>query len=250
MNQCEFSGAPDIELYFYDELDAAARARVEAHLRKCGECRRHLHDLGVIRTALAGTPRVDAPPAAEWSGFMRRLDERCDIASPRARALGGWMPLVAVAAIVELLVIGVFVAARLRQHDTQPAQVATAPPAAAPLQAAASDRLLREQTDDLLQRSKLVVLSLAARDAQHTAPPDWDYERALAGSLLEDTRLFRLAAQKRGLSNVASTMGDLETVLLEASLSDDKDPEALARVQRLIHKRDLLLKMQVARAGI
>ena len=250
MNPCESSASPEIELYFYDELDAAARARVETHLQECRECRRHLDDLGVIRTALAGTPRVDAPPAAEWSGFMRRLDERCDIASPRASTLRTWAPLIAAAAIVELLIIGVFVAARLRQHAAPPAQVATAQPAAAPRQTAASDRLLREQTDDLLQRSKLVVLGLAARDAQHTAPPDWDYERTLAGSLLEDTRLFRLAAQKRGLSDVASTMGDLETVLLEASLSDDKDPEALARVQRLIHKRDLLLKMQVASSGI
>jgi hypothetical protein len=34
-------------------------------------------------------------------------------------------------------------------------------------------------------------------------------------------------------------------VLLEASLSDSSDREALERVQRLIAKRDLLMKMQV-----
>jgi hypothetical protein len=40
-------------------------------------------------------------------------------------------------------------------------------------------------------------------------------------------------------------MGDLETVLLETSLSDQADPRALERVQTLIRKRDLVVKMQV-----
>jgi hypothetical protein len=40
-------------------------------------------------------------------------------------------------------------------------------------------------------------------------------------------------------------MRDLETVLLEASLSDSTDKDALERVQRLIAKRDLVVKMQV-----
>ena len=249
---CELSSSPDIELYFYDELDVASRQRVERHVAHCAECRERLEDLASIRAALAEVPRVSAPPADDWSGFMRRLDERCDILPARKRVFRSWAPAIAVAAILELLIIGVFLASRLRQHDA-PGQVAAEQPASMrprTTSATPSDRLLRQQADDLLDRSKLVVLNLAARDAQHTSAPEWDYERNLAGSLLEDARLFRLAAQKRGLSDVASTMGDLETVLLEASLSDENDPEALARVQRLIHKRDLVLKMQVARAGI
>jgi hypothetical protein len=63
--------------------------------------------------------------------------------------------------------------------------------------------------------------------------------------VLADTRLYRLAAQDRGVTDVARVMRDLETVLLEASLSDSSDREALERVQRLIAKRDLLMKMQV-----
>jgi hypothetical protein len=57
--------------------------------------------------------------------------------------------------------------------------------------------------------------------------------------------LYRLAAQNHGLPDLARVMGDLETVLLEASLSDQKDPQALDRLQRLIRKRDLVVKMQV-----
>ena len=84
-----------------------------------------------------------------------------------------------------------------------------------------------------------------ARDPEHTDANDWEYERDLAGSLLEDTRLYRRAAEEHGLSDIAHVMGDLETVLLETSMSEHADSAALERVQRLIRKRDLVVKMQV-----
>jgi hypothetical protein len=44
-------------------------------------------------------------------------------------------------------------------------------------------------------------------------------------------------------------MRDLETVLLETALSDNSDRDALERLQRLIAKRDLVMKMQVISTG-
>ena len=70
MNGCTLVGAEAVELYFYDEVDAAERARVEAHLAECAACRQVLGDLRVINHALASRPAVDAPPAGDWSGFM------------------------------------------------------------------------------------------------------------------------------------------------------------------------------------
>jgi hypothetical protein len=96
-----------------------------------------------------------------------------------------------------------------------------------------------------LERSKLVVLGLATRDPQKTRSSDWKYERELAGNLLPETRLYRLAAQERGVADVAHVMRDLETVLLEASMSDGSDRESLERVQRLIARRGLVSKMQI-----
>ena len=78
MTACHLWDTPDIELYFYDELDVADTTRVSAHLRGCAECRQRLDDLRAIRRALSG-PAVEAPPAGDWSGFMRRLDEACDV---------------------------------------------------------------------------------------------------------------------------------------------------------------------------
>ena len=107
-----------------------------------------------------------------------------------------------------------------------------------------TDRGLREGSLEHLERSKLVVFGLATRDP-HARARDWQYERALAGTLLSDTRLYRQAAMQDGAADVARVMRDLETVLLEASMSDKMDRAALERVQRLIAKRDLVVKMQV-----
>ena len=262
MTGCDF----DVVLYFYDEMDGVDRASATAHLRECAACRQRLDDLHAIRRALASHPAVEAPPAGDWSGFMRRLDEAVGAARPAAAADRPavlehdgthWSvrSLVPLAAMLALVTIGILMAARFRTLEPPPRTAALAPDAAAapaaktdPASAATlarGDQALREISAEHIERSKLVVLGLATRDPRGTTAADWQYERTLAGTLLNDTRLYRLAAQDRGVSDVARVMRDLETVLLEASLSDNTDRGALERVQRLITKRDLVVKMQV-----
>jgi hypothetical protein len=261
MNDCELLDTPDVELYFYGELDPVERARVDAHLRECDTCRQRLEDLHVIRRALALRPAVDAPPAGDWSGFMRRLDASVGLRPTRhiessvvlERTQRGWSArhVIALAAMLAIVTIGVFIAARFRTAGPAPTVAGTIgadavgvqPAAAAPVEA--PDHALREGTAEHLERSKLVVLGLATRDPSHTQSEDWRYERRLAGTLLNDTRLYRQAAMEHGAADVARVMRDLETVLLEASMSDEADRDALQRVQRLITKRDLVVKMQV-----
>jgi hypothetical protein len=60
--------------------------------------------------------------------------------------------------------------------------------------------------------------------------------------------MYRLAAEDRGLTDIAGVMRDLEIVLLQTSLTDEKDPSALPQIQRLIRKRDLLEKMDAVAA--
>ena len=257
MSACEF----DIVLYFYGEMDAAELARASAHLRRCEACRQRLEDLQAIRRALAERPVVDAPPAGDWSGFMRRLDEAVapgrPVAQPAPAAVleytrGRWSvrQVVALAALLALVTVAVLAAARFRTVAPAPQTAAarSMPAAAVPL-AAGLNQSLREGSVEHLERSKLVVLGLTARDPHETTAEDWQYERRLAGTLLPDTRLYRMAAQDRGVADVARVMRDLETVLLEASLSDNSDRDALGRLQRLIGKRDLVVKMQVVATG-
>jgi hypothetical protein len=255
---CELWDAPDIELYFYDELDAASRVRAAAHLKTCAACRQRLDDLRTIGRALASRPPVAAPPAGDWSGFMRRLDAAVGLDVPRPAAVlehdgRTWRVrhLAAFAAMAAIVAAGLFVVARARPPKATVARTASS----VDLQVATATHpreigltpvaALREVSAEHFERSKLVVLGLAARDPLHTRPSDWQYERTLAGTLLPDTRLYRIAAQERGATDVAHVMRDLETVLLEASLSDSADRASLERVQRLIARRGLVAKMQV-----
>jgi hypothetical protein len=250
----------DVVLYFYDEMDAVERVRAAAHLRACEPCRQRLDDLRAIRHALGTRPAVDAPPAGDWSGFMRRLDAAVGPTRPSARSEpaaileyeeGRWSVrhLVALAAMLALVTIAVVAAARYRGAAMLPQSVENTVPASVPAAVTAPapepNQSLREVSVEHLERSKLVVLGLTSRDPEQTSAADWQYERRLAGTLLSDTRLYRMAAQDRGVADVARVMRDLETVLLEASLSDSSDRDALERLQRLIAKRDLVMKMQV-----
>lgn len=268
MTACELFESADVEMYFYAELDPVDRARVEMHMRGCEGCRQRLEDLHAIRRALAARPAIDAPPAGDWSGFMRRLDRAVAPASEpskfravepsnlRTVELRNRRTLIALAAMLALVAMGVLMAARFRMAPLPvgapgaaagEARASVSVPAVAPaVQKAPThlDRGLREGSAEHLERSKLVVLGLVTRDPR--APSgDWQYERTLAGTLLTDTRLYRQAANQGRVSDVERVMRDLETVLLEASMSDSRDRAALARVQRLIAKRDLVVKMQV-----
>ena len=266
MTRCDVQASGAIELYFYDESEAAERGRVETHLRGCAECADALEELRVIRDALAGRPDVSAPASGDWSGFMKRLGTAIDaeqnarrvvVLAPRA-ARHKFVAYFAMAAVLTLVTTGVTMALRSRQ--TQSAQtLATAadgtvrqsrsgvgssrPDTTDKAAAEARDADFAALSEEHFERSKLVVLGLATKDPEDRHASDWAYERELASSLLNDTRMYRLAAEDRGLANIAGVMRDLEFVLLETSLTDEKDPAALRQLQRVIQKRDLLEKM-------
>jgi hypothetical protein len=253
MTACDVHASGAIELYFYDELDAAERQAVDDHLQSCSHCRSVLADLATIRTALAERPVVSSPPEGDWSGFMTRLD--ASIANERAvrpavstasreTARSAYLSYLAVAALLALVTFTVAIVLRSR---TMPAPPETAPGAdrAAATPATTDTAAFEALSEEHFERSKLVVLGLATKDAQPGTSADWAYERSLASSLLNDTRIYRLAAEDRGLTALAGVMRDLELVLLQTALTDGKDPASLPQIQRLIRKRDLLEKMDV-----
>ena len=258
MNTCTIHDAGSVELYFYGELAPAEHAVVGEHLRHCRQCRTALEELTVIRQALAARPDIAAPPTGDWSAFMNRLDEAVRGAVPAAVvvSLDSRRPsvvrrpvlnLLATAALLALVVASVFLASRARQQLVHPqnndqARVADGMPT--DLETTQSG--LASVSAGHLERSKLVVLGLVTRQPDDVKRSDWAYERELATSLLNDTRLYRIAAEQRGLTSLAGVMRDLELVLLQTSMADDTDAAALPRIQRLIRKRGLVEKMDVA----
>jgi len=251
MTTCDVHGSGDIELYFYDELTLREREAIERHVLQCADCRAALDELRVIREALAGRPVVSAPRHGDWSAFMSRLN--ASIASEPAHDGQGplqrrgprspYVAYLAMAALLALVTISVAVAIRSRNAPGSAAIAPIADRTASPVSrdVAAFTAL----TEEHFERSKLVVLGLATKDPQGGRATDWAYERALASGLLNDTRMYRLAAEDRGLNGLAGVMRDLELVLLQTSLTDEKDPASLPQLQRLIRRRDLIEKLDV-----
>lgn len=265
---CRIQDDGTIELYFYGELDETAHASVRAHLAGCRDCAQVLEELQVIRAALSTRPDISGPASGDWTAFMARLDaavqqHRLVPFAPRpavAKTVLTRRPfvgLLATAALLAVVALSVFMASRAGRTITDQSgptpveQVASRDTPVEPeMQAALTAVGLRH-----LERSKLVVLGLATKDSMpDSAPgqgPDWAYERELATSLLNDTRIYRQAAEQRGLTRLASVMRDLELVLLQTSMAEAGDRTALPQIQRLIHKRGLVEKMDgVGTTGI
>jgi hypothetical protein len=250
MTTCDVQQDGAVELFFYDELDPAARERMLVHLRTCRECASAFEELQLIRDLLAERPDVSAPPAGDWSGFMRRLNTAVNApARGTSATIRSYIGLLATAALLAIVTISVYFVAKDRSSFA----------------GATGSLAVSTRTDDTLvetaglksvgeqhfERSKLVVLGLAAKEADQTPVADWAYERELASSLLKDTRVYRMAAEQRGLNRLAGVMRDLELVLLETSMADERDGAALGQIQKLIQKRGLIEKMDtVATLGM
>ena len=258
MKTCFLQAAGRIELYFYDELDAAARRETEHHLNICGQCRQALDELEVIRAALLARPDVSAPARGDWAPFMARLDgairqesaSRTLPASPRAVGAGSrqYVVYIAMAALLALVTmsVGMIVRSRIAAGSATPAAVAGGG-RTEPVRWT-DDEAFAALSEQHFERAKLVVLGLANKETGEGLPSEWQYGRELASTLLVDTRLYRLAAEDRGMKPLAKLMGDLELVLLQASLSGDPQPDTLAQIQNLIRKRDLVTRMNVMAA--
>ena len=241
---CDYHDRGAVVLAFYGELDAAERERFDAHLAGCGSCRAALEELDAIAHALDARRHEASPPGGDWSPFMARLDAHLGREVTR-RSRSWWMPAgygaaLKVAAMAALVTAAVLAGRQWEhwRHDGQ--AVSEAPAGAGPSTDAVADL-----AEDHLERSKLVLLGLVTKDPGAARPADWRYERDLAGQMLADTAQYRLAASQQGLDGLAGVLGDLELVLLQTSLSDDADPNALARLQNLIGKRDLLVRIEV-----
>ena len=262
---CDAQTSGTTELYFYGELTPAERDAFERHLAGCELCRCALEELATIRAALAARPAVSAPPDGDWSAFMSRLDRATEedeqasgrFAVPPHAAIGrrSYVGYLAMAALLALVTMSVVVVMRSRSPEQangtarieeqarfRPLQRTSGPIAADP---AGERQAFAELSEEHFEKSKLVVLGLTTKDAERATSRDWTYERQLASALLADTRMYRMAAEDRGLESLAGVMSDLEVVLLQTSLTDETDPASLGQIQRLIHKRDLLEKMEV-----
>jgi len=226
-----------VELYFYDELTPRARDEASAHFAACEACRASLADLRAIGDALAS--RADDAPEGGWRPFMARLEARLDatrtfqVSDLPAIRLARFGQIAAALALVASGALGGWLLSRA-DRDT--------PREAAPRGSYA----VAEAGHTELERARVVLAGLA----QKSDGEAWSLERRMAASLLPDVRLIRQAAADRGRGDLADILTDVEALLLQASYAETDDPETLARLRGMIDRRDLLMRLSLARRGI
>jgi hypothetical protein len=249
---CRWARRGGVELCYYGELDDRAEAAFRAHLDRCETCRTALAELEAIGRALPR--RVEhAPPHGDWGPFMARLARRMAQEDDWrvARRPRAW--LATLAASVALAAAGLAAGLGLRAWwaGRTPLVVSRRPPVVVAPDAAAASAAADVTPAALshLERTKVVVLGLAAMDAARVRPDDWRAARRRASALLADTAQYRLVAAEQNRRVLADILGDLETVLLEAALGDEADRASVARIQRLVDRRDLLARIDMVTAG-
>jgi len=115
----------ELSAYLDEELDAAARARVETHLAGCAECREVLEGLRqVVRRART---LDDRPPARDlWPGIASRIGsaDTADVLPlvPRRRRFAFSVPQLAAAAVA-LMVLSTGATVLFTRHAAQIAAV-------------------------------------------------------------------------------------------------------------------------------
>jgi hypothetical protein len=227
----------ELLLDFYGESTARERTQVRTHLEQCDECRMLDNELRAVLTAVDATP-LNEPP----SGFEREMWARIEPLLPVRQSWrtrwSGMVPRLAVAASVGVLVVAAFAAGRV--WDRPPVRSSEA----IVEDEITTERMLRAEVEDHLERSQRVLVELVNTDYQVGAPVSGD--RARAADLVAAGRLYRRSAEQVGDSEIGRLLEDLERVLVEvANGPTDVAPEDISRLRQRIDDQDLLFRVRV-----
>jgi hypothetical protein len=227
----------ELLLDFYGEGSEADRARTGAHLEQCEKCRALDQELRAVLIAVDTAPIAEPP-----SGFERemwaRIEPLLPVQQTRRARWSFMMPRLAVAASIAVLVVAAFAAGRIWDRQSQES------PAVADADSMVTERLLRAEVEDHLERSQRMLVELVNADYEIGAPVVGD--RTRAADLVAAGRLYRRSALEVGDAEIGMLLEDLERVLVEvANGPADIAPEELARLRRRIDDQDLMFRVRV-----
>jgi hypothetical protein len=224
----------DLILYYYGEADGSPSAR--EHLDACEACRAEYAGLQRVLNMVDG-----APAPARAADYGARVWSRLQPSIGRPRWLLFWPGRQwGLAAGVAALVVAAFFVGRYY------------PPSQSTKMAAAGqvrERILLVAVGDHLERSQMVLVELA--NAQPGQPLDVSFERARAGDLVAENRLYRQTALRTGDSSLASVLDELEPVLLEIARGPSElSAEELENLRRRIEGDGILFRVRIADSTI
>ena len=225
----------DLILHYY--RDSERTDEIDALLDTSDELRRRFESIRAVLDAVEPEP---VPERSELYGHAVWRAVRPQIERPLGRESSRWLsfPKAAGWAVAATLLLAIsFWAGR---ESAPPAADVTA------LSAAARERILLVAVSDHLERSQFLLVELANAPGETVLESDLTAARELT----RQNRLFRLAAQNNGESEVEQVLDELERFLTElAHVSTEESTELAGLVERL-EQKNLIFKVRVLGARL
>jgi hypothetical protein len=229
------------ELFAYREGEMKGRETFAAHLQECGECRAELERIEEVFQALNAMPVPDPGEdygAKVWRQIANRLPEK------RRGWWAGWFAprrLMALGVAAALLVLA-FYAGRKTSPKVGGDEIADA--------GKIRERVLVVAVGQHLGKSEMILMELSNAQPAETGKKLINISTAQrrAEDLVEENRLYRQTALNDGDNAIASTLDELQRVLLDVANSPaEVTPAQFESIQKRIAAQGILLKVRVVR---
>jgi len=225
------------ELIAYRDGEGRGREAFIAHLNECVECRREMERVEAVYAALDAMPVPD--PGEDYG---RRVWQQIAPRLPEKR--GNWRGvffeprrLAAFGAVAALVFLAFFVGRISKKHASGPEVT----------EEKVRERVLVVAVGEHLGRSEMVLVELANTQPEKGQKfVDISAEQKRAEDLLEENRLYRQTALREGDTAMASTLDELERVLLDIANSPDEVTAAqFESLRKHIESKGILFKVRV-----
>lgn len=226
------------ELIAYRDGGTKGREVIAAHLKECPECAREFEQIEAVLSALNTLPVPD--PGEDygqrvWRQIAPKLPEK------KVKWWEGlFLPrrMVAFATVAAVVVLA-FVAGRVTKRTPVGGGVADV--------GKVRERVLVVAVGEHLGRSEMVLMELMnARPEPGQKTMSISTTQNRAEDLVDENRLYRQTALRDGDTAMASTLDDLERVLLDIAHSpDEMTPAQFEALQKRIESKGILFKVRV-----
>jgi hypothetical protein len=235
---------PEEELFAYREGEMKGRETIAAHLQQCSECRAELQRMEEVFLALDAIPVPD--PGEEYgTKVWRQIENRLP---DDGREWAGWwrgffVPrrLLALGVAAALLVLA-FYAGRRSSPKSGGGEIAD--------ESKVRERVLLVAVGEHLGKSEMILMELSNAQPAEAGKKLIDISTAQrrAEDLVGENRLYRQTALNGGDNAIASTLDELQRVLLDVANSPaEVTPAQFASIQKRIAAQGILLKVRVVR---
>ncbi len=229
------------ELFAYREGEMKGHETIAAHLKECGECRAELERIEEVFRALQAIP---VPDPGEYYGtkVWHRIADRLPEKHSRWRET--WFAprrLMAFGAAAALLTMAFYLGRKTGPTSTGELVADTGK---------VRERVLVVAVGEHLGKSEMILMELSNAQPAESGKKLINISSAQkrAEDLVEENRLYRQTALSSGDKAMASTLDELQRVLLDVANSPDEvTPAQFESIQKRIASKGILLKVRVVR---